>query len=263
MRIILFAFCLLIVSPVHSFAQKKIKTLDVSDTIVFATVDRVGELYVVTKHGQIQRFDTQGTLLAIYKNGPAPTLFEGRDGARLFAFFKKERAIQVLNPSFEVVSSFKIDSAFINDPWLACASGDHNFWVIDAADRTLKKINPRTGSVDVDVKLPQQLSSDIKAISSIREYQGFVFILDSLTGIHILNGMGNWLKSESGANLPYFNFIGEELYYPSQQKLNHLNLFTTEKREVLLKVPFSIALVTDERLYTIKHKTIVFFEYKP
>lgn len=263
MRIISFTIFLLIVCPALSFAQKKIKRLDVSDTIVFATVDRVGELYIVTKGGQIQKFDRQGTLLSVYRNGPAPTLFEARDGARLFAFFKKERAIQLLNPSFDVVSSFKIDSAFINDPWLACASGDHNFWIIDAADRTLKKINPRAGSVDADVKLPEQLSSDIKTISSIREYQGFVFILDIKAGIHILNGMGNWLKSIAGSNLPYFNFIGEELYYPSQQKLNHLNLFTTEKREVPLKVPFTIALVTDERLYTIQHKTIVFFEYSP
>jgi hypothetical protein len=263
MRIILSILFLLIVCHVHSFAQKKIKTLDIGDTIVFATVDRVGELYVVSKQGQIQKFDTQGTLLAVCKNGPGPTLFEARDGSRLFAFFKEERAIQIFNPSFEVVSSFKIDSAFINDPWLACTSGDHNFWVIDAADRTLKKINPRTGSVEVDVKLPEQLSDDIKAISSMREYQGFVFILDIKTGVHILNGMGNWLKSMPGSNLSYFNFIGEELYYPSQQKLNYLNLFTAEKREVPLKVPFEIALITDERLYTIKHKTIVFFEYKP
>src|SRR5687767_12996941 len=258
-----FIFFLFILSATNAFAQKKIKSLDISDTIIFATVDRVGELYVVTKGGQIQKFNTEGSLLAVYKNGPAPTLFEGRDGSRLFSFFRKERTIEYLSPSFEVVSTFKIDSAFIVDPWLACSSGDHNFWIIDAADRTLKKINPRTSHVDVDVKLPEQLSADIASITSIREYQGFVFILDAKKGIHIFNGMGTLLKTLAGEGIPYFNFIGEELYYPSLQKINYLNLFTTEKRELSLKFPFAFALLTDERLYTIKYKSIVFFEYKP
>jgi hypothetical protein len=258
----IFFFLLLFVS-LGASAQKKIKTLEISDTIIFATVDRPGELYVVTQGGQIQKFSTQGSLLAVYKNGPPPTLFEGRDGSRLFTFFRKERLIEYLSPSFEVVTSFKIDSTFIIDPWLACSSGDHNFWIIDSADKTLKKINPRTSHVEVDVNLPATLSTDFASLKFIREYQGFVFILDSEKGIHILNGMGTLLKTISGAGISYFNFIGEELYYPGGGKINHLNLFTTEKRELPLKLPFEVALITDERLYTIKHKSIVFFEYKP
>lgn len=260
MRCIFFLFLLW---STNVFAQKKIKSLDISDTITFATVDRVGELYVITKAGQIQKFNTDGSLLAVYKNGPAPTLFEGRDGSRLFSFFRKTRTIEYLSPSFEIVTTFKIDSAFIIDPWLACSSGDHNFWIIDAADKTLKKINPRTSHVDVDVKLPDQLSADFTAITSLREYQGFVFILDAGKGIHILNGMGTLLKTLPGVAIPYFNFIGEELYYPTAGTINYLNLFTAEKREFPLKIPFLLALLTDERLYAIKYKSIVFFEYKP
>ncbi len=32
-----------------------------------------------------------------------------------------------------------IDSAFVIDPWLACSSGDHNIWVLDAADQNNEK----------------------------------------------------------------------------------------------------------------------------
>src|SRR5688572_2170847 len=155
---------LLVFSTIHAIAQKKITSRDVTEEIVFATVDRVGELYVVTKKGQIQKFDVDGKLISLYRNGPVPTLFEPRDGSRLFAYFRKERKIEYLNPSFEATKSEIIDSAFVIDPWLACSSGDHNLWVLDAADRTMKKINPRTSTVEVDVKIPESLSHDIKFI---------------------------------------------------------------------------------------------------
>ena len=41
-------FCLVFFS-LHAVAQKKIISREVTDEIVFATIDRVGELYVVTK----------------------------------------------------------------------------------------------------------------------------------------------------------------------------------------------------------------------
>src|SRR5678815_4493641 len=80
-------FCLVFLS-LHAVAQKKLISREVTDEIVFATVDRVGELYVVTKNGQIQKFDIDGKLISLYKNGPSPTLFEPRDGSRLFAYFR-------------------------------------------------------------------------------------------------------------------------------------------------------------------------------
>src|SRR3989337_3758163 len=156
MRCILYVLIL----SVPSYAQKKSTTVEVSDKIMHATVDRVGELYIETKSGQIQKFDITGKLLSVYKNRPTPTLFEPRDGSRLFAYFKDDRRIDYMNPSFEATTTYKIDSAFVIEPWLVCSSGDHNIWILDAADRTLKKIEPRTSSLLVDVKLPGIVSAD-------------------------------------------------------------------------------------------------------
>lgn len=254
-------YFLLLCTP--SVAQKKIITFSPSAEINFAAVDRAGELYVITSNSQIQKFSTQGELLSVYKSGPTPTLFDPRDGARLFAYFRKDRRVEFLNPSFEVSTSYIIDSAFVIEPWLVCSSGDHNLWILDNADRTMKKINLRASTVEVDVKIPSEVSSDFSTISFLREYQGFVFVLDDLKGIHIFNGMGKWIKTIAAPNLPYFNFIGEDLYYPSKGKLVHLNLFSAERREMPINKPFKFAFLTDERLYIIEDKTIDFFEFKP
>jgi hypothetical protein len=255
-------FCLVFFS-LHAVAQKKINSCEITDEVVFATIDRVGELYVVTKNGQIQKFDINGKLISLYKNGPGPTLFEPRDGSRLFAYFRKDRKIEYLNPSFEVSTIAVIDSAFVIDPWLACSSGDHNIWVLDAEDATMKKINPRTSTVDVDVKIPENLSHDFNNIGFAREYQGFFFLLDQQKGIHIFNGMGKWIKTIPMQALSYFNFLGEELYYPLENGLALVNLFSGEKREIPLKKSFKFALLSDERLFLIQRNSIDFFEFKP
>ena len=259
-RVIIFCF---VFSALDAIAQKKITSQAITDEIVFATIDRVGELYVVTKKGQIQRFDVNGKLLSLYKNGPIPTLFEPRDGSRLFAYFRNERKIEYLNPSLEPSNSVLIDSAFVIDPWLACSSGDHNVWVLDAEDETMKKISPKTSTVEVDVKFPEDLSRDFSNIKFIRDYQGFFFLLDEQKGIHIFNGIGRWINTISVQSLSYFNFLGEELYYPIGNSLAFVNLFSGEKREVPLNKTFKFALLSDERLFLVHTNSIDFFEFKP
>jgi len=254
-------FCFLYFSD--SNAQTKIVSVPINAEIVFASVDRVGELYVITSAGDIQKFDINGKLLSIYNKGLAPTLFDPRDGSRLFAFFRGDRSVAYLSPSLEINTSFNIDSAFVIDPWLACASGDHDLWILDAADEMLKKVNPRTSTMPVEIRLPSEPTIKTSGITFMREYQGFLFLLEKEKGIHVFNGMGRWIKTISAPSLSYFNFLGEELYYPEGVKLIFTNLFTGEKREVPVSKPFEIALATDERLFLVQKNSVDFWEFKP
>lgn len=258
-----FFFTLIFFCLTSSFAQKKIKSLTVSDEVIYATVDRPGELYIVTKNGQIQKFDVNGKLLSVYKNNPSPTLFDPRDGARLFAYFRHDQHYSILNPSFDVTASHTIDSSFVIDPWLVCISGDHNVWVLDAADESIKKINVRTPSADVDVNIADTLFQDFSAFTFMREYQGFLFLLNHKKGILIFNSMGKWLKTIERPALPYFNFLGEELYYPEGDKIKFFNLFTAENREMPIRQPGQFILITDERIFTVQNFTIDFFALNP
>ncbi len=244
-------------------AQKKIASRNVTGEIISAYVDRVGELYVTTQDHQIQKFDTNGKLLSVYKSSTIPTLFEPRDGSRLFAFFRGERKIEYLGPSFDVHTAFMIDSAFVIDPWFACTSGDHDVWILDAADHTLKRLNPRTSDIFVDVKFPENILTDFSSVKSIREYQSFLFLLDAKKGIHVFNGMGRWIRTITTGSLGYFNFLGEEMYYPAGQKLVFMNLYSGDQREIPISYPFDTVLLTDERLFLVQKNRIDFFEFRP
>jgi hypothetical protein len=236
------------------YAQKKVKTLELSDTIVFAAVDRPGDLYVITKSGQMQKFDEDGKLKVVYKNKSVPTLFDPRDGSRLFAYYRNLQQYAYLNPSFEEMSAFHIDSAFVIQPWLISPSGDHKLWVLDAADNSLKRINVNQSVVETEV-LIDSIIHDVKDFTTIREYQGFVFLLHPEKGIVIFNALGRHIKTIAAQRIAGFNFLGEELYYQEGGKLKFFDLFSADTREVAGdKAGFT--LITDRRIYLVKTKSI-------
>lgn len=249
--------------PIISLAQKKIKTIEVSDTIVYSTVDRPGDVYIVTKEGQIQKFDKDGKLIVVYRHKGAPTLFDPRDGARLFAYYRAQQEYDYHNPSFEIVSSFRIDSAFAIEPWLIAPSGEKKLWVLDNADHSLKKINPAEAQVEVEVIIDATLIEDATAFTAIREYQNFVFLLNPGKGIFVFNSLGKQIKVIPAKGISSFNFLGEELYYVSGNMIKFIDLFTAENRELKLDAKPHNVILTDERMVHVYHKSFDIFEFKP
>jgi len=247
-------------STLTTFGQtKKLKTVEVSDTIAFASIDRPGDLYITLRSGQNQRFDKDGKLLNLYRKDPAPTTLDPRDGAHLFAFYRPTASFDLLNTSFDVVGAYKIDSAFSLEPWLACTAGDHGLWVLDTQDWNLKKLNIPTSTVTVEVPLPTTITRHKSDFIALREYQGFVFLLHKKEGIHIFNAMGKHLRTIGTPGLTYFNFIGEELYYLQGDKLKFFDLFTTDAREITLPAQASVALLTDDRLFLIQATSVTIY----
>lgn len=243
-------------------AQKKIKTLLLNDTILYSAVDRPGDFYVITKGGQIQRFDKDGKLLVLYKAEKAPTLFDPRDGARLFAYYRYDQHYDFLNPSFESAQSYKIDPSFAIQPWMMCPSGDHKLWILDKADHSLKKINVRESEVELEVVVDSLIGGS-EIFKTMREYQNFVFLLNPAKGILIFNTLGKYIRTIEASGIENFNFLGEELYYLDGGNIQFFNLFTTERRRLPVAPGKTSAIVTDERLILMTHLDIDIYPFRP
>ena len=243
--------------------QKKIKTLEVSDTIVASYVDRPGDLYLITKHGQIQKYDADGHLIILYKTPVLPTLFDPRDGARLFTYHRGTQHYEYRNPSFEVTKAFRIDSSFSIQPWLISPSGDHKLWLLDSVDHTLKKINPGASEVEVEVTIDSAVISDVTVFDTMREYQGFVFLLEPGKGIHIFSGMGKHIRSIAGSDIRSFSFLGEELYYFTKGSIKFFDLFSAETREQPTGLKGGGILLSDTRLFHILPRHVDIYSYNP
>ncbi len=242
---------------------KKIRTLTLSDTLLYLAIDRPGDFYAVTAAGQVQRFNTEGKLISLYKSDTVPTLFDPRDGARLFLYYRHDQHYQFVNPSFHTLASYKIDPAFAIQPWLICPSGEYKLWILDRADHSLKKVNVKESEVEVEVAVDTTLIDDATHFKTMREYQNFVFLLNPQKGIFIFNSLGRHIKTIDAPGIQNFNFLGEELYYLSGDNIELFNLFTAETRELEIPHGYTGALLSDERMILFIPERIDIFSFHP
>jgi hypothetical protein len=199
----------------------------------------------------------------LYKAEKVPTLFDPRDGARLFVYYRDDQHYEFLNPSFESIASYKVDAAFAIQPWLICPSGEYKLWILDKMDNSLKKIDVRASEVEVEVVVDYALIQNVEAFKTMREYQNFVFLLDPSRGIYIFNSLGRHLRTIAAPGIPSFNFLGEELYYLKAGKLELFNLFSAETRQLEIDPRYADALLTDERMMLFTSGKIDIYPFRP
>lgn len=255
--------CLTLQAQQRAEVGDKITTIALSDTIAATAIDRTGEVYAITNSGQIQRFDKNGKLNLLFKAERRPTVFDPRDGARLFTYSREDQTYQLLKPSFEPMASYKIDSAFAIQPWLICPSGDHKLWILDNADQSLKKINVKASEVEVEVWVDSTVIGQPEAFEIMREYQNFLFLLNPDQGLLVFNMLGQQIRTIDTGSIAGFNFLGEELYYLQGNTLKLFNLFTAQTREIAIPHGYRQALLTDERMILFTPTTIDVYAFRP
>jgi hypothetical protein len=237
-------------------AQRSAKTVLLEQEVTSVAIDRPGDLYVSLVNGKLLRIDSDGNISPLPEAVSPPALFDPRDGSRLFGYYREEQRFSYFSISREM-SSHEVDSAFAIQPWLVCPSGDYNVWIADAADNVIRKINNSTARIDAEV----HFGSNVSVIRFMREYQGFLFVLHPSRGIVVFSSMGKELRTIGSGGITYFNFLGEELYYPdSNERLTFLNLFNTETRTLKLPRKASFSLITDTRVYSVNGRSVEIFE---
>ncbi len=241
---------------------EKLTSFTIEKPVYYAAVDRPGELYLIFDDNSIARYGTSGSLMASGQLPFKPDVFDPRDGSRLFAFNRKHAQYIFFAPFFSLQNPpVTIDSAFVIDPFLACSSGDRDLLVIDEADWSLKKVNLRTNRLLFESMISDS-SAAVPKVSFVREYQNLVFMLQPGKAIMIFNMLGHHLRTIDAAEARYFSFLGEEVYHLRGNRLSLFDLFTAESRVIDLPYAADFALLTDERLYLIKGKTVDVFSVK-
>jgi hypothetical protein len=249
---------LLLLTSTHAFAQPVlVTTIKISD-VQSAYIDRPGDLYILQKKNMIKKFDIQGNLISELNFEKKLTAFDPRDGARLFSCFNSTCSFF----SDETKQELIIEKEFAIEPSLICSSGDHNVWVLDKADFSLKKISPSESKVLTEVILDLELFKKKPEILFMREYQNFLFILDKNVGIVMFNGIGKKVRVISEPNLTYFNFLGREIYFKKDNKLVFYDLFDTATREEPIDPTCKYALISDVRTFLIYENKIDIFEIR-
>jgi hypothetical protein len=240
-----------------AFGHKKIAAVNIEDNVAFAAVDRPGDLYVIMTNGEARKFDKNAKEIGRKKFASVPTIFDPKDGTRAFAYYRNLQAIESIAPDLSFSDLSPVHPEFAVNAWLVCPS-KNEFWILDGADLSVKKTKDKGMAIAYESNFAKE--GNLERITYMREYLNFLFVLDS--GIHVINNLGKEISFLEG-NPSFFSFLGEEIYYPLDNELFLIDLYTTDTRRIALPRKAQFALLTDERMILVDGKTIEFFEFTP
>jgi hypothetical protein len=246
-------FLLFFISITVCSGQKKITSFDLQSDVVYAAIDRPGDLYVIMKSGEALKFDKNAKTIGKKKFSTLPTVFDPKDGTRAFAYYRELQAIESIAPDLSYGDFTPLHPEFAVSAWLVCPS-KNEFWILDSADFSLKKTKEKGTAIAYEATFKGQ------SPTYMREYLNFLFVLDK--GIHVLNNLGKEIKVIEAEAID-FSFLGEEIYYIKDQSLQLVDLYTTEKRTLPLPHAAQFAFLTDDRMILINNRTIDFFQFTP
>jgi hypothetical protein len=243
-------------------AQSKKITIETKGEILWAGVDRPGDLFLILKTGEVQKFNNQGQLLGTHGFRTPPAALDPMDGVQSFYYLQEENLHGNLSADLSTASQHPLDPAFAISPWLVCPSL-HELWILDSADHSIKKTNLNTTAIAFETTLKYAPNKSIQDYRYMREYQNYLFLLDKNEGIHLFNTVGKFIRTIGEKNLECFGFLGEEVYYSRGNTLILVDIISDEKRTLPLPVPCRFALLTDNTLYAVATNTVAILDFKP
>lgn len=239
-----------------SAQPKKIASIEIGD-FQSASVDRPGDLYLFQKKS-VRKISQRGKSQEEISLDDSPTVFEPRDGARMFQYSAKNQLCSFFSAGTK--QEFKIEAHYAVEPVLVCSSGDHQLWVLDKSDWSVKRVNPAKATVVSEARIDQKQFAAAPEFLEMREYQNFLFLIERTTGILIFNSLGIQIKKIEAPGINYINFLGEELYYKQNDQLILYDLFDTTTRTMPVDPACRYALVTDTRTYLVYPKRVDILE---
>ncbi len=235
--------------------------ITLGDNIVWAGVDRAGDLFVVLANGDVQKFDKTGKKIGSHKFKTPPTLLDPLDGVQSFYYHRQGQIYGNMSYDFTTIAEHIIDPAFAVSPWLVCPAL-RELWILDSADFSIKKTAQNAATISLETALQHLPQKRITDYTFMREYQNYVFLLDITAGVHVFNLLGKFVHTLGEKYMTHFNFYGEELYYVSGKELIFIDLYTSEKRKLPLEATSRFAILNDDRMYSVTTRTITISDFR-
>jgi hypothetical protein len=224
---------------------------------VSISTDRYSHIFTSDLQGNVHKFDSTGKLLHIFspEKVARASLIEAWPTIQVFLFYRDLQAYTFLNRFLTVNrQSASFNTATIGFARVATVSSDEQIWVFDEVGFSMKKLNPLTQQLSLNVPLGLILASSDFNINYMREYQNMLFVNDANSGILVFDNFGNYKKKLPFSGLSYFGFHGNELYYVNKSGIHFFNLYTLASRSIPLpvkqKIEFALVFHTQLVLFS-------------
>jgi hypothetical protein len=190
-------------------------------------------------------------------------MVEAWSPAKITVFYDDRQRVQLLDRFLTPLGQADLREYTDGTIRAATLAADDRLWLFDETTFRLLKIDTRVNQIVFENPLELVLDRRQHDISFLREYQSKLYLVDRLSGIYVFDNMGNYQKKLPLPNLSYVGFVGDELYYLSENQLHFQHLYTFQTRTIPLPaqaLPYRQALVGDKFVYLLTNDSL--FAYR-
>jgi hypothetical protein len=241
---------------------EKMHEIVLKDSPVAVATDIQQRVYVALNKGKIVQYDSVGNQLAYYSPTQVAevTTLEARFGVRLYAFYQDLQSFTVFNRFLQPIEQYRLPADKIGFAQTVAWSADRTIWVWDSQDIALKKYNPMTQEVTLQVSLWQVLPTEAQSTDIVRmqEYENRLYIFTAKE-VLIMDIWGNWLSTLSSPTLACLH--AEKLWALVGKEIQSTNLYKpTEKNSLACpSLPENVLFLhlAPQRLWTFEANKMV------
>ncbi|WP_210466293.1 hypothetical protein [Rufibacter roseolus] len=231
------------------------------------SIDRFDRAYLADTRQNIIQLDTVGKVLNTFSQ---PTqgrvaMVEAWSPAKISVFYDDRQRVQLLDRFLTPLGLADLREYTDGTIRAATLAADDRLWLFDETTFRLLKVDTRVNRVVFENPLELLLDRRQHDITFMREYQGKLYMVDRSSGIYVFDNMGNYQKKLPLPSLSYVGFVGDELYYLSDNQLHFQHLYTFQTRTVTLpeqSLPYRQVLIGDKFVYLLTNDTLFAYRRK-
>ena len=211
------------------------------------STNQMGNLFLGDAQGMVRAYNPTGQVTHTFsppRVAEVASLDAGQN-LRMLCFYRDLQEYLLLDrfltplPGYE--KPVKISPTEVGFARLAALAQDGQLWLFDDTDFSLKKYNPATRRLSLNVPLELVLSGQDPLFVTLREYQNLLFLHDRRGGVLVFDNAGNFRSKIAAEAAESIGFYGDELYFIQRGVLHFLHLYSGAVRE--LRLPGSVDLL--------------------
>jgi hypothetical protein len=177
-------------------------------------VDNLGNIYVIHDE-ELVKFTPAGKKFASYSNLRLGKIshVDVMNPLKILVYYRDFQQIVFLDNQLSVNSEpVSLEKLGLQQTLLVAASTNNSFWLYDRLNNELQRFNEfskRTGSTG---NLKQVLGTDINP-SSMREFNGHLYLSDTLNGIYVFDLFSTFIKAVPLKKVFDFTVDDTRIYY--------------------------------------------------
>lgn len=207
----------------------------IDEQATFITTDKLLNVYLITRRGELVKFTPEGKELARYNNFSLgqPSLIDATNPFQVLAYYPEFMTVVTLDKTMNEAAKYELFDLELNNVDALCFSADGNVWLYDPTTFQLKKIDRNSATLQESNDFSQRFDQ-LPQPTFLLERNNALYLNDPKQGIFVFDAYGQYLNTIPVTGLKRFQVLDDQLVYYKNGALQAFHLKSLTTRPIAL-----------------------------